>query len=587
MKDIYIFKNGETIPAKIEKLFETHGPYTIEGKRLDLLSKVQVVVDSSKRESIINSEILNTELTAELTFEDQSSLYVLIKSIESFHWLLGFSNQQPLTDAELEVEKNKALNSKFERQLNEAHEKAILAVGYPKYGNKQAVKKAEAEILETTFKILQDTPDVARVVDYGEFVSIYQNTINKNNTITENTVIDEPDKYSIYWLLSLIFGILLLILGVAERSWPAFFSALLLLPPVRSFVYLITKIKLSANARGLAILVILIIGPSLEQNQEDATIVKESEPTQTLTTQADEATPAPAMSLSPPKSVAATSTHCPEGSVYTGAQFYVIGTGHELRDGPGKNYKKIVNEKATSMSTKTQYVSIDDSTTVYEECTNEGWSWVRVIKPDWLQESHRGWVETKYIDKATSSENGNKYAGKIPTYVLTPYTSKEYPKTVAKFKPRLKEIESLRKKAAMMAVDSGKCDRVTASEIDSDSSLKNLRFYVDCEGFSRIYLTENEILKGSPVKTQKEKAWTPENALASCKQGIKDRALIPSEVEIHDIIGSTFSEAPITHNVVVTMDFEAKNAVNAKIPYTATCHFEPGMLGTINVSIRK
>jgi hypothetical protein len=135
MNDIYIFRNGQTIPAKIEQLFVTHGPYTIEGNRLDLLTKAQIVVDSStssisqvgtssstantgsmlgravvggvltggagavigglsgKRDSTINtvsSESKSTELTTELTFEDGSNMYVLIKSMESFHWL--FSN---------------------------------------------------------------------------------------------------------------------------------------------------------------------------------------------------------------------------------------------------------------------------------------------------------------------------------------------------------------------------------------------------------------------------------------------------------------------------------------------------------------
>jgi len=116
----------------------------------------------------------DTELTAELIFEGGNFMCVLIKSMESFHWLLGFTNQRPLTDGELEVEKNKALRVKLEIQLDEAHQEAISVVCYPKYGNKEAVKKAEAEILEATFKILQNTPDVARVLDYSKFCVIYK-----------------------------------------------------------------------------------------------------------------------------------------------------------------------------------------------------------------------------------------------------------------------------------------------------------------------------------------------------------------------------------------------------------------------------
>ena len=47
MKNIYIFKDGVSVDADIKRLFGTHGPYTIEGKRLDQLVKVQLIVDSS------------------------------------------------------------------------------------------------------------------------------------------------------------------------------------------------------------------------------------------------------------------------------------------------------------------------------------------------------------------------------------------------------------------------------------------------------------------------------------------------------------------------------------------------------------
>jgi hypothetical protein len=290
------------------------------------------------------------------------------------------------------------------------------------------------------------------------------------------------------------------------------------------------------------------------------------------------------------KSIAETLVKCGEGSTLTGGEFNVIGGGDKflpLRYGPGNKFEKIINQTATSMSTVTQYIELDDSVVINEECIKNGYSLVRVINYDYLKDSHYGWVESKFLDKGQSIDNSNKYSREIPSYVLEPYNIKEYPKTVQKYKSRLKEIELLRKKAAIMVVDSGKCDQIIASEVDTDSPLKSLRFYVDCKGYTRFYLTESEILKDSLVRTQKEKAWTPDNAIASCKQGIKDRALIPSDAEIHDIIGTTFSEAPVTHNVVVTMNFEAKNAFGIKIPYKATCHFEPGILGTIDISLRK
>lgn len=278
---------------------------------------------------------------------------------------------------------------------------------------------------------------------------------------------------------------------------------------------------------------------------------------------------------------------CDATSGITGKKYNVIGSGIDVRNGPGHSFNKIVNQKTTSILKTTQYISIDDTTTVFEECTKGGWSWIRVVDPDWLQDSHRGWVETKFLDKG-QDVGGDKYARKISSSALSPYTKQGYPKNVEKYGSRLNEIESLRRKAAEMAVDSGKCDFVLMSELsDSKSNLQHLHFWVDCKNGQRVYLDEFQIKKNSPVLTQEEKSWTQESALTACREAIKARALIPSEVDIHTILGTSFYKAPTTHNVVLRMDFDAKNALGAEIPYTATCHFAPGEVGAIDIQPRQ
>jgi len=278
---------------------------------------------------------------------------------------------------------------------------------------------------------------------------------------------------------------------------------------------------------------------------------------------------------------------CDASTVITGKKYNVLGSGINVRKGPGTNYDKIINQKATSILKTTQYISIDDTTTIYEECTKDGWSWIRVIDPDWLQNSHRGWVSSKFIDKGQDI-GGDKYTRKISSSALSPYTIQGYPKTIKKYGSRIGEIETLRRKAAEMAVDSGKCDYVLMSELsDSKSTLNHLHFWVDCKNKQRIYLDEFQINKGSVVLTQQEKSWDKESALIACQKAIKDRALIPSEVDIHTILGTSFYKAPVTHNVVLNMDFDAKNALGVEIPYTAKCHFAPGEVGSIEIHPRK
>src|SRR4051794_19995489 len=54
----------------------------------------------------------------------------------------------------------------------------------------------------------------------------------------------------------------------------------------------------------------------------------------------------------------------------------------DLLDAPNGN--RIVNTKATAVSTKTQYQSVDHTERLEETCRAKGWSRVRVLEPDWL-----------------------------------------------------------------------------------------------------------------------------------------------------------------------------------------------------------
>lgn len=277
---------------------------------------------------------------------------------------------------------------------------------------------------------------------------------------------------------------------------------------------------------------------------------------------------------------------CDASTVLTGKKYNVIGSSINVRKGPGALYERIVNQRATDTLGSTQYISIDDSVTVYEECTKNGWSWVRVIDPDGLQDTHKGWIASKFIDKRQNIV-GDKYERNISSSALSPYTKQNYPKTNAKYGSRMSEIEFFRRKAAELAIDSGKCDNVLTSELsDNKSSLKHLYFWVECENKQRIYFDEFELKKGSQVLTEEEKSWDQASAFAACENAIKKRALSIGEVNIHTILGTSFNKAPITQKVVVRMDFDVKNAFGIEIAYTAICYFAPGEEGKIEIHLK-
>ncbi|GAA6153888.1 hypothetical protein NBRC116587_33100 [Pseudoteredinibacter isoporae] len=184
---------------------------------------------------------------------------------------------------------------------------------------------------------------------------------------------------------------------------------------------------------------------------------------------------------------------CENGAQLTGKRYTPIGTGISMRGGPGIKFKKLINKKATKVLKKTKYLSVDDTTLVYEECTQGNWSWVRVISPKFLSKSHRGWIESKHLNNSPASKS-DKYTGKIASSAIIPTSADQYPKTVRLYPSRVKEIDKFRKLAAMKAVDSGKCDIAILSELSlTKSTRQRLSFFVDCTNGARFRYWENEL----------------------------------------------------------------------------------------------
>lgn len=178
----------------------------------------------------------------------------------------------------------------------------------------------------------------------------------------------------------------------------------------------------------------------------------------------------------------------------------------------------------------------------------------------------------------------DSYEGKIEDYALEPYTAKGgFEKTIKKYNSRLNEITKLRKLAAEKVIDSGKCDTVIASELSDSSTLKHMKFWVDCNNGERIYLDEFQLKNNDVVSTQKELAISKGDAMIACEKGIKANSRFPSSVDIHHFSGTTYYEAPATHNVRLEMNFDAKNALGNDLPYKAICTFQPGKEGEIKI----
>lgn len=77
-----------------------------------------------------------------------------------------------------------------------------------------------------------------------------------------------------------------------------------------------------------------------------------------------------------------------------------------IRNGPGENYEKLINEKASEALGKTDYITVDYSVKIIIQETNGDWSKIKVVDPDWLSNTHIGWIPTKCILIANAEDKG-------------------------------------------------------------------------------------------------------------------------------------------------------------------------------------
>ena len=105
---------------------------------------------------------------------------------------------------------------------------------------------------------------------------------------------------------------------------------------------------------------------------------------------------------------------------------------------------------------------------------------------------------------------------------------------------------------------------------------------------ARFRFSETELAAASaPALSETQKAGSESDARSACEDLIRRSATIPTTVKIHSFLGTSVFKAPSTGNLVVTSDFDAKNAFGTEIGYQAKCYFKPGIAtGTVEIQQR-
>lgn len=110
---VFIVKNGILTQATIKRMFKPHGPYQLDGIRLDFLQSVSVLLDinRSKKSKLIGTydtgaiinKFLSKEdtITLELLFLSGEITNIVINDLEIYYLLLDLANTSPMNDETL------------------------------------------------------------------------------------------------------------------------------------------------------------------------------------------------------------------------------------------------------------------------------------------------------------------------------------------------------------------------------------------------------------------------------------------------------------------------------------------------------
>jgi len=277
----------------------------------------------------------------------------------------------------------------------------------------------------------------------------------------------------------------------------------------------------------------------------------------------------------PTTSFAVNIQSCGSSSTKTGKTYKVSSSGINVRKGPGKNFSKIVNQKATSILKTTQYINIDNSVTVYEECSQGTWSKIRVTDPNWLSQSHRGWVASKFLrGKEVDSSSAEVFSE----------ADFSFDKKTRPYKDII--IAGVNK----IHSENSRCkniDPLSAYISGSKGSKSNPVFFVTCgKGYKvfNVFFSKSDVEKDKKFRAKKH--INKSRATDLCENYAKSNAKHPSTVDFSRIIELSVHETP-NGRTRVTSTFTAKNSLNLEIKHKISCLLSSSGLITANIHVAK
>ncbi len=248
---------------------------------------------------------------------------------------------------------------------------------------------------------------------------------------------------------------------------------------------------------------------------------------------------------------------CGPGDVTTGER-YVAKNGAALWAGPGPEYGRIVDEKASSPD-QVVYDQFYGSTTVLEVCRRGAWSRVEVAEPAYLRGTHRGWVESSFLRKSATDSAGRRI------YVREDFTwddERTWP---------YKDV--IVAAANRVSRENNNCEAIDGADYAITRSKPGEPvFYVMCrtkkdEPFNVFFAPDDIESKKSMAVTHLDKG----KAIATCMAYAKSIAAHPSTVNFPIIGGMKWVKEHPNGRTSVDLHFSARNAFNLEVGFDLSC----------------
>ena len=263
---------------------------------------------------------------------------------------------------------------------------------------------------------------------------------------------------------------------------------------------------------------------------------------------------------------------CGKDSAKTGQTLRVSGSDIPIRSGPTTKSDKIINQKATEIFRKTHYATIDNTVVVFEECTQAGWSKISVSEPEWLRESHRGWVPSKFLRGQKIQPGG-----------FTVFTEEDFlwDKKTAPYKKTI--VQGVNK----IHRENSRCKDIDPSSayISGGKGTKtDPIFYVTCgknAAAFNVFFSKADVEAGNRFAAAEHIQKT--RAVDLCEAYAKANAAHPSTVYFSRIMNLAISEHP-NGRTAVTSSFTAKNSFNLELKFNIKCLLDRSGLLEANIA---